>query len=134
MANDPSACVHLGYYMDGVPVYGLCQDEQENQMTSCYYLRNGEETEEVTCADGNTYTVAENEDSYDFDSSNSDCNLDEANGGQFSVQGHILILIFPVQGAIHPTTGQYSYFMTTGYPWVPIKYYGQGGANSLCAL
>ena len=69
--------------MDGVPVYGLCQDEQENQMTSCYYLRNGEETEEVMCADGNTYTVAENEDSYDFDSSNSDCNLDEANGGQF---------------------------------------------------
>ena len=83
MANDPSACVHLGYYRDGVPVYGLCQDEQENMMTSCYNLRNGEETEEVTCADGNTYSVPDNADSYDFDSSNSGCNLDEANGGYF---------------------------------------------------
>lgn len=116
MANDPSACVLLGYYRDGVPVYGLCQDEEGNIMTSCYSLRNGEETEDVTCADGNTYTVADNEDSYDFDSSNSGCNLDEGNG------------------AIHPTTGQYSYFMTTGYPWVPIKYFGQGGPTSLCAL
>ena len=86
MANDPSACVHLGYYRDGVPVYGLCQDEQENIMTSCYYLRNGEETEEVTCADGITYSVADNADSYDFDSSNSACNLDEANGWYFFVQ------------------------------------------------
>ena len=34
MANDPSACVHLGYYKDGVPVYGLCEDKQENLMTS----------------------------------------------------------------------------------------------------
>ena len=83
MANDPSACVHLGYYRDGVPVYGLCQDEEENMMTSCYNLRNGEETEDVTCADGNTYSVPDNADSYDFDSSNSGCNLDEANGGYF---------------------------------------------------
>ena len=83
MANDPSACVLLGYYRDGVPVYGLCQDEEGNIMTSCYSLRNGEETEDVTCADGNTYTVADNEDSYDFDSSNSGCNLDEGNGGCF---------------------------------------------------
>ena len=27
-------------------------------------------------------------------------------------------------GANHPTTGQYSYFMTTGYPWTPIKFAG----------
>ena len=38
------------------------------------------------------------------------------------------------EGAIHPTTGHYSYFMTSGYPWVPIYYYGQGGASALCAL
>ena len=95
MANDPSACVHLGYYRDGVPVYGLCQDEQENIMTSCYYLRNGEETEEVTCADGITYSVADNADSYDFDSSNSACNLDEANGWYFFLFKHSDLKLFP---------------------------------------
>ena len=29
-----------------------------------------------------------------------------------------------IAGAVHPTTGQYSYFMTTGYPWTPIKFAG----------
>ena len=29
-----------------------------------------------------------------------------------------------IPGAIHPTTGQYSYFMTTDYPWTPIKFAG----------
>ena len=81
MANDPSACVHLGYYKDGVPVYGLCEDKQENLMTSCYSLLDGQQTEDVTCADGNTYAVAGNENSYEFDSSSSGCNLDKANGG-----------------------------------------------------
>jgi len=70
----------------------------------------------VTLADGNTYTVAGNEEEYQFDSTMEGCNLDEANG------------------AIHPTTGQYSYFMSTSYPWVPIYYYGDSGASNLCAL
>ena len=93
MANDPSACVHLGYYKDGVPVYGLCEDKQENLMTSCYSLLDGQQTEDVTCADGNTYTVAGNENSYEFDSSSSGCNLDKANGG-FSRILQILISTF----------------------------------------
>ena len=133
MANDPSACVHLGYYKDGVPVYGLCEDKQENLMTSCYSLLDGQQTEDVTCADGNTYAVAGNESSYEFDSSSSGCNLDKANGGFFSyfTDSHLNL---SVEGAIHPTTGHYSYFMTSGYPWVPIYYYGQGGASALCAL
>ena len=29
-----------------------------------------------------------------------------------------------IAGAVHPTTGQYSYFMTTDYPWTPIKFAG----------
>ena len=38
-----------------------------------------------------------------------------------------------VIGAVHPTTGEYSYFMTETYPWVPTAYYGSEGANSLCS-
>ena len=26
--NDPTECIHLGYYRDGLPVYGLCQDAE----------------------------------------------------------------------------------------------------------
>ena len=48
-------------------------------------------------------------------SADSDCNLDEANG------------------AVHPTTGQYSYFMTTGYPWTPIKWAGDQGTATICS-
>jgi len=47
--------------------------------------------------------------------SDSSCNLDEANG------------------AVHPTTGQYSYNMTSGYPWTPIKYAGDQGTSSYCS-
>jgi len=36
-------------------------------------------------------------------------------------------------GAIHPTTGEYSYFMTVDYPWVPVYYYGDEGTSSLCS-
>jgi len=115
-ANNPDSCVQIGYYRDGVPVYGLCKDSSGNQMTSCYSLVEGSSTSEVTLADGNTYTVAGNEEEYQFDSTMEGCNLDEANG------------------AIHPTTGQYSYFMSTSYPWVPIYYYGDSGASNLCAL
>merc|ERR1711973_884183 len=35
--------------------------------------------------------------------------------------------LMTLMGAIHPTTGKYSYFMTTTFPWVPMYYYGDGG-------
>merc|ERR1719228_2052589 len=115
-ANDPDQCVHIGYYRDGVPVYGLCKDSNGDQMTSCYSLIDGSATSDVACSDGNTYTVADNEEYYEFDSSLDGCNLDEGNG------------------ALHPTTGEYSYFTTTGYPWVPIYFYGDSGYENLCSL
>merc|ERR1712213_225408 len=83
-ANDSDECVLIGYYRDGVPVYGLCKDSDGMEMTSCY---------ECTGT----------------------CTLDLANG------------------AIHPTTGEYSYFMTVDYPWVPVYYYGDEGKQSLCS-
>ena len=67
-------------------------------MTSCYSLTTSEVTEEVTCADGNTYQVADKQDSYHFDSSNPGCNLDEANGENCQEMFKFAI------GAVHPAT------------------------------
>ena len=47
-------------------------------------------------------------------SQNLDCNLDEASG------------------ALHPTTGKYSYFMTTDYPWIPIKF--MASRSTICGF
>ena len=62
------------------------------------------------------------------------CNLDKANG---NVSTETFVEFnnndFFVSGATHPTTGEYSYFMTTTYPWVPIYYYGDEGASDLCS-
>merc|ERR1711973_545193 len=83
------------------------------QFNSCYSLTSGSTESDVVMAAG-TFQSASNEDSYQYVNSNG-CNLDEANG------------------AIHPTTGKYSYFMTTTYPWVPMYYYGDGGVADLCS-
>ena len=47
-------------------------------------------------------------------SQNLECNLDEASG------------------ALHPTTGKYSYFMTTDYPWIPIKF--MASRSTICGF
>ena len=43
-----------------------------------------------------------------------------------------MTLLCCVAGAVHPVTGEYSYFMTASYPWVPTLLYGDEGAASLC--
>ena len=112
-ATDPSKCVLLGYYNDGVPVYGLCRDSAGAVFTSCYEVSSSATLTDVVTVSG-TYSVAASNSDYTF-SAGSDCNLDEASG------------------AVHPSTGQYSYFMTTGYPWTPIKWAGDQGTASLCS-
>ena len=112
-ASDPAQCVLLGYYNDGVPVYGFCRDAAGAQFTSCYKVSASASLTTVETVSG-TYSVAAMNTDYTF-SADSDCNLDEASG------------------AVHPTTGQYSYFMTTGYPWTPIKWAGDQGRSSLCS-
>merc|ERR1719315_995670 len=114
-ANDPDQCVHIGYYRDGVPVYGLCKDSEGNMMTSCYQLTEGATTTSVSHVSGTYTPIGLLTSDYEYDDTIEDCNLDEGNG------------------ANHPTTGQYSYFMTTGYPWVPIYYNGDSGTSALCA-
>jgi len=116
-ASDPDTCKLIGYYRDGVPVYGLCKDSTGALFTSCYSC-TGTCTSSVTTA-GGTYTGLGADDSdYTYSEANFNagtCNLDLA------------------QGAVHPTTGKYSYFMTTGYPWTPIYYFGDQGQASYCS-
>ena len=89
--------------------------------TSCYKLNSGASTSTVITVSG-TYTVASSNSDYTF-SADSNCNLDEANGLLYIDKG-FLKYKYKLLGAIHPTTGEYSYFMTTGYPWTPIKFAG----------
>jgi len=110
-ANDPDQCLLIGYYQDGVPVYGFCKDNNGMMMTSCYKTSAALTT--VVTVSG-TYESASTNSDYTY-TPDASCNLDEASG------------------AVHPTTGKYSYFMTTGYPWTPIKFFGdQGSGASFC--
>jgi len=111
-ANDPDMCKLIGYYRDGVPVYGFCKDSNGMVFTSCYKLNSGASTSTVVTASG-TYNIGATTSDYTF-TADSSCNLDEANG------------------AMHPTTGKYSYFMTTDYPWTPRKY-GTTATASYCS-
>jgi len=113
-ANDPDMCVLLGYYLDGVPVYGLCKDQSNNKMmTSCYSLNAGAATSSITTVFGTYNNLGGNQNDYTY-ASNLECNLDEASG------------------ALHPTTGKYSYFMTTDYPWIPIKF--MASRSTICGF
>jgi len=112
-ASDASVCKQIGWARDGVPVYGFCNDADGNQFNSCYSVKPMFTEEEIVMAAG-TFLSASKEEKYEFDDSDG-CNLDIANG------------------AIHPTTGQYSYFMTSTYPWVPMYYYGDGGVADVCS-
>jgi len=117
-ASDADACVHLGYMNDGVPIYGFCKDSRGKQFSSCYSLNDGVSTKTVSTVGGTFGDLGENESNYSYDQasfSSGECNLDEASG------------------AIHPGTGKYSYFMVSSYPWVPIKFFGNEGAGTLCS-
>merc|ERR1719219_131037 len=75
-------------------------------------------TETISTAGGD-FEAASSISDYEYDQDAYDagsCNLDKGSG------------------AIHPTTGQYSYFLTAGYPYTPIYYYGEAGSSSLCSI
>merc|ERR1719154_125910 len=116
-ASDADECVLVGYMRDGVPVYGYCKDSYGVQYTSCYTVVSGSNTATITTAGGD-FTAADNISDYEYDQDAFDagtCNLDKGSG------------------AIHPTTGQYSYFLTADYPWTPIYYFGLSGSSNLCS-
>jgi len=116
-AVDPDTCKLIGFYRDGVPVYGLCKDQSGMMMRSCYSC-TGACISSVTHESGNYTGLGANSEDHTYDQAAFNagiCNLDEANG------------------AVHPTTGEYSYFMTTTYPWTPIYYFGDEGINPYCS-
>ena len=61
-------------------MYGLCKDSSGVQFTSCYSVSSSASLSTVVTASG-TYTVAAKNTDYSF-SSDSSCNLDEANGNE----------------------------------------------------
>jgi len=89
-------------------VYGFCKDKDGMMMTSCY--KTSATLTTVVTASG-TYQTASSNSDYTF-SPDANCNLDEASGAE------------------HPSTGQYSYFMTTDYPWIPVKFAGDQGSEA----
>merc|ERR1719499_190595 len=116
-ANDADQCVLVGYARDGVPLYGFCKDSDGVEFTSCYKVLSPSSTSTITTVVGD-FVAAENISDYEYDEDAFDegsCNLDKASG------------------AIHPTTGEYSYFLTEDYPWTPIYYFGDSGPSPLCS-
>ena len=87
-------------------------------------------TESAVNMAAGTFMSAETDSSYEYTASG-DCNLDQANGNLINYYARYLKQRV-VAGAVHPVTGEYSYFMTTTYPWLPIYYYGSEGSASLC--
>ena len=37
-ASDSSKCTKVGHLFDGFPIYGKCEDENGNEMMSCWKL------------------------------------------------------------------------------------------------
>lgn len=65
-ANDPDTCKMIGYYRDGVPVYGFCKDLSGMVMTSCYSC-TGSCTSSVTHVSGTYTDLGANSDDYTYE-------------------------------------------------------------------
>jgi len=117
-ANNADTCKLIGYYNDGVPVYGYCKTSAGQQMRSCFKLTDNAVTGSTTTVGGTFTNIGTTYAAYEYDSAAfaaGSCELDEANG------------------ATHPTTGVYSYFTTQDYPYVPIYFFGSEGQSSYCS-
>jgi len=117
-STNPDTCLLIGYMLDGVPMYGFCKDSSGVQFQSCYKLTANANTGSVETSSGSYTNIGRTQSDYEYDSAGfaaGTCQLDEGNG------------------AIHPTTGKYSYFATTDYPYVPIIYYGNEGKKTACS-
>ena len=66
-ANDPSKCVLIGYYNDGVPVYGFCKDSNGKQFTSCFKIKDGVTTSTVQHVSGSYSGIGATESDYTYD-------------------------------------------------------------------
>ena len=64
-AGDPAECKLIGYYRDGVPVYGFCRDKAGRVMTSCYKIDPAAALVTVTSVTG-VYVGASNSQDYSY--------------------------------------------------------------------
>ena len=58
-------CKLIGYYRDGVPVYGFCRDKAGRVMTSCYKIDPAAALVTVTSVTG-VYVGASNSQDYSY--------------------------------------------------------------------
>jgi len=103
---------------DGLPVYGFCKTTTGDVMRSCFKLKSSANTGSVSHVSGTYTDIGSAYSDYAYDSASytaGACDLDQGNG------------------AIHPITKRYSYFMTYSYPWVPIYFYGSEGVADICS-
>lgn len=112
----PHECKQLAWMLDGVPVFGVCFANRKHRVLfkSCYKVNDASTLETKSHITYGDIDVAPNQSDYTWSKEDYDagrCNLDEA------------------QGAIHPGTGRYSYFLTMEYPWMPLYYFGEGATQ-----
>jgi len=84
-ASDASKCKPIGYLFDGFPVHGQCQDDDGNEVISCWKLKDGVSGENVS--------------DYEYDEEAFEagaCGLDRANGKMFDDgYGYVTTTNFP---------------------------------------
>jgi len=84
-ANDASKCEPIGYLLDGFPVHGRCQDDDGNEMLSCWKLIDGATGEHIS--------------DYEYDEEafkSGSCGLDRNNGKMFEHgYGYVTTTNFP---------------------------------------
>merc|ERR1712038_453341 len=84
-ASDSSKCKPIGYLFDGFPVHGQCQDDDGNEILSCWKLTDGASGENVS--------------DYEYDEEGFEagtCGLDRANGKMFDHgYGYVTTTNFP---------------------------------------
>jgi hypothetical protein len=103
--NKWDACELIGYVLDGFPIYSHCfSDEKDRYLTSCYAITDDADGD--VGADTSDYAHA----------ATNDCDLDKANGYDFTGMG-----IADSDG--NEITG-YAYVATDSYPYVMPFYAG----------
>merc|ERR1712168_93942 len=105
LAGDPSVCYHLGYMMDGFPVYGRCAVNGV-ELKSCYAKKSG-----FFHRGSHFRDYYYDQTAYD----NKECQLDEANGYPFP-------------------DGTYGYVMTVNFAQTPTGYMGSTDDSLSCGF
>jgi hypothetical protein len=103
-ANVSSTCTKIGYMIDGVPLYGYCQNSAGTQLKTCYTLTSGQRGDYWSQYYYDTAAYAAGT-----------CHLDINNGYTFP-------------------DGSYGYVMTADVPYVPPGVLGTNYSPTICGM